>query len=59
MQTLEGQDCSILNCSFINNGSQIVSSGTDGLIKIWLIKSGECVSTLDKHAARIWALAGN
>jgi WD40 repeat protein len=58
-QTLEGQECSVLNCAFINNSTQIVSSGTDGVIKVWLIKSGEVVSTLDKHAARVWALTGN
>lgn len=41
----------------MNNGIQIISSGSDGLLKIWLIKSGECLATLDHHAARVWAIA--
>lgn len=38
---------------------QIVSAGGDGLVKVWTIKSGECETTLDNHADRIWSLALN
>ena len=34
-------------------------SGSDGLLKLWTIKTSECVKTLDAHEARVWALAVN
>ena len=34
-------------------------SGSDGLIKLWTIKTSECVKTMDEHEARVWALAIN
>ena len=36
---------------------QIASAGADGLVKIWDPASGECLTTLDNHTDRIWALA--
>lgn len=36
---------------------QLVSSGSDGLIKLWTIKTGECVNTFDNHTEKIWSLA--
>ncbi|KAK7588272.1 hypothetical protein V9T40_005517 [Parthenolecanium corni] len=52
-----GHDFFVLNCAFFNNGTQIVSCGNDGLVKVWTIKNNECVSTLDKHASKVWAIA--
>ena len=37
----------------------IASAGADGLLKIWDPASGECLTTLDNHTDRIWALALN
>lgn len=37
-------------------GMQLVSSGSDGLVKLWTIKSNECVSTMDNHEDKIWGL---
>ena len=31
-------------------------SGGDGLVKVWTIRTGECVTTLDGHTDRVWAL---
>lgn len=31
-------------------------SGSDGLVKLWTIKSSECVRTFDEHDAKVWAL---
>lgn len=31
-------------------------SGSDGLVKVWTVRTGECVATLDAHTERIWAL---
>ena len=35
------------------------TSGSDGLIKLWTVKTNECVKTLDAHEDKIWALAVN
>lgn len=35
---------------------QLVSSGSDGLIKLWTIRTNECESTMDGHDDKIWAL---
>lgn len=32
------------------------SSGSDGLVKLWTIKTNECVKTLDAHQDKVWAL---
>ena len=37
----------------------MVSAASDGLIKLWTLKSSECVATMDAHQARVWALAGS
>ena len=35
------------------------SSGSDGLLKLWTIKTNECVKTFDAHDDKVWALAVN
>lgn len=57
IKTFEGHSNSILRVGFINNGLQVVSAGSDGLMKIWDLKRSECLVTLDEHSDRIWALA--
>lgn len=34
-------------------------SGSDGLLKLWTIKTNECVKTLDGHEDKIWGLHSN
>lgn len=36
---------------------QLISSGSDGLIKLWTIKTGECVNTFANHTEKVWSLA--
>lgn len=36
---------------------QLVTSSSDGLVKLWNIKDEECVKTLDNHEDKVWALA--
>jgi len=36
----------------------LVSAASDGLIKLWTIKTSECVATMDAHQSKVWALAG-
>ena len=31
-------------------------SGADGLMKLWTLKTNECVKTFDAHEGKIWAL---
>lgn len=35
---------------------QLVSSGADGLVKVWTIRNNECETTLDGHLDKVWAL---
>ena len=35
----------------------IFCSGSDGLLKLWTVKSNECVKTLDEHEGKAWAMA--
>lgn len=39
-------------------GMQIVSCSGDGLLKLWTVKTSECVATFDAHDGKIWALDG-
>ena len=42
---------------FMAGFKQLVSAGGDGLVKVWTMRSGECETTLDNHADRVWSLA--
>jgi U3 small nucleolar RNA-associated protein 13 len=33
-----------------------MSSGADGLIKLWTIRTNECEATLDGHVDKVWAM---
>jgi U3 small nucleolar RNA-associated protein 13 len=46
----------VLRISFLNQGTQLVSSASDGLIKLWSIKTSECVGTFDEHEDKCWSL---
>lgn len=39
--------------------SVLFLSGSDGLVKLWTIKSNECVKTFDEHQDKVWALHGS
>jgi U3 small nucleolar RNA-associated protein 13 len=45
--------------STTNRGHLVASAGGDGLVKVWDPRFGECVSTLDNHTERVWALAAS
>lgn len=34
-------------------------SGSDGLMKLWVIKSNTCVSTMDEHEDKVWSVTVN
>lgn len=37
----------------MSRGQQLVSSGSDGLVKVWNLKEEECVRTLDGHIDKV------
>lgn len=69
LRTFEGHSNNVLKVLWIPTPSpsqpsqlkapQIASAGADGLVKIWDPASGECLTTLDNHTDRVWALAVN
>lgn len=46
----------MLRALFVTRGTQIISCGADGLVKLWTVKSNECVATYDHHEDKVWAL---
>ncbi|XP_057532002.1 protein TORMOZ EMBRYO DEFECTIVE isoform X1 [Amaranthus tricolor] len=57
LKTFEGHTSSVLRASFVTRGTQFVSTGADGLLKLWTVTSSECIATYDEHEDKIWALA--
>ena len=53
-QIMESQESSILWLHFGARGQQIVSAASDGLIKLWTLKSSEGAATMDQM--KVWAL---
>jgi WD40 repeat protein len=53
-QTFEGHTNSILRVNFLSRGTQLLSAGSDGLVKLWSIRSEECVTTLDAHEDKVY-----
>ena len=35
---------------------QLLSSGADGLVKLWNVRSTECLNTFDGHEDKVWAM---
>ena len=36
---------------------QLVSTGGDGLVKLWNSRDGECTASYEEHQGKVWALA--
>lgn len=39
-----------------NHHQQIISSGSDGLLRLWTVRTGECEAVLEGHDDRVWGL---
>ncbi len=52
-QTFEGHTNSVLRVDFLSAGMQLVSSASDGLVKLWNIREEACVRTLDGHEDKV------
>ena len=35
---------------------QVLSAGADGLVKLWGVRTSECLATFDEHDAKVWAM---
>jgi U3 small nucleolar RNA-associated protein 13 len=46
----------VLRVRFLSSGLQLISSGADGLLKLWTIRTNECDATMDGHNDKVWAL---
>lgn len=57
IRTLEGFTNSVLKALFF--GNSIISTGSDGLVKVWDYKTGTCHVSLDEHTGKVWGLAEN
>ncbi|KAI4370195.1 hypothetical protein MLD38_018569 [Melastoma candidum] len=57
LKTFEGHTAMVLRASFLTRGTQQVSCGGDGVVKLWSVRTSECISTCDEHEDKIWALA--
>ena len=44
---------------FLSNDLQLLTSSSDGLMKLWATKNEECLATMDNHEDKVWALAIN
>lgn len=74
-QTIEGHDASVLRIVYLSMGTQIISryvllwilvfavsvdsSGSDGLLKLWDVKTSTCVKSIDAHEGKIWGMAAS
>ncbi|KAF4753915.1 Transducin (beta)-like 3, partial [Perkinsus olseni] len=38
---------------------QLVSSGGDGLVRLWHIRTSECAAVLEGHDDRVWSMDAN
>ena len=43
----------MLRVDFLSQGMQLVSTASDGLVKLWNIKDEACVKTLDNHEDKV------
>lgn len=53
MQTFEGHTNSVLRVDFITAGLQLVSTASDGLVRVWNIRDEDCAATLDNHEEKV------
>jgi len=57
VRTLEGHSWSVYSVSFSPDGQWIASGSYDNTVKVWSVKSGECVTTLEGHSFAVWSVS--
>ena len=50
LKVLEGHDSSVLRVEFVNEGTQLLSSGSDGLLKLWQL-TRSCSKASDENSS--------
>lgn len=50
---------SILSYTSICSRLDCFSSGSDGLLKLWDVKTSTCVKSIDAHEGKIWGMAAS
>ena len=46
----------VSNAIFVNDGTQVLSVGNDGTLRLWIVKNGENVQTLDTSESKLWSI---
>ncbi|GET89132.1 hypothetical protein, conserved [Leishmania tarentolae] len=57
LKAMQVDRTSVLQVSFFNNGTQIVTGNAEGVLRVWAIASSESVWAAEAHTEKIWALA--
>ncbi|KPI89256.1 hypothetical protein ABL78_1589 [Leptomonas seymouri] len=57
IKALQVDRTSVLQLSFFNSGTQIVTGNAEGVLRVWAIASSESVWSAEAHTEKIWALA--
>jgi len=57
LRTLEGHSAAVLSIRFLSRGAQLVTTGGDGMLNLWTVNAGACVSSIDAHEDKAWAIA--
>ncbi|KAL7722762.1 WD repeat-containing protein SAZD [Entamoeba marina] len=56
LRTLQGHNGGVTRARFVSDGTQIISCGNDGTVRLWTIKTGENTQTIDVSETRLWSL---
>ena len=56
LRTLEGHTAAVLTIRFLSRGAQVVTTSGDGMMNLWTVNAGACVSSIDAHDDKAWAV---
>nr|CCC94660.1 predicted WD40 repeat protein [Trypanosoma congolense IL3000] len=57
VKTLQTDRIAVLQLSFFNNGTQLVTGNAEGVLRVWAIAAAETVWSGEIHEDKIWALS--
>ena len=59
IKALEGSDCSVLDLAWAADGQNIISCGSDGVIRTWDLRTALPLEAIEAHTERCWAITAN